>query len=102
MIEMKAKFKHTWIRVQDPPESVKFYTHVPGMNEVGRSKIEKVTGSFETLICLLRLTTGMLHKPLGFKLRRSWYSHAAERDFQTRHAAGRAINESQGKTRVVR
>ena len=36
MIEMKTKFKHTWIRVQDPNESVKFYTHVPGMKEVGR------------------------------------------------------------------
>jgi len=112
MVEMKAKFKHTWIRVQDPPESVKFYTHVTGMKEVGRSKIEKVTGSFETLICLLRLTTEMMHKPLGLfsscleqnsqNQGRSWYSHAAAHDFQTRQAARRAINESQGKMPMTR
>jgi len=102
MVEMKAKFEHTWVRVQDPNESVKFYTHVPGMKEVGRSKIEKVTGSFETILCLLRLTKGMMHTPLGFNLGRSWESHSAERDFQTRQAAGRAISESQCKTQVAR
>ena len=99
---MKAKFKHTWIRLQDPNESAKFYTQVPEMKEIGRSKIEKVTGSFEALISSLRLTKGIMHKPLGFKLGRSWESHAAERDFQMRHAAARTISEPQGKTQVVR
>ena len=83
---MMAKFKHAWIRaqVQEPTESIKFYTRVPGMKEVGRSKIEIATGSFETLICLLGLTTGMMHEPLRFKAGRNWYSHRVERDFQTR------------------
>jgi len=64
------------------------------MIELGKSKIEKATGSFETLIRLFSMTR-MIRSPLGFKLDRSWYSHAAERDFQTRQAAMRAIAESQ-------
>ena len=102
VIEMKAKFRHTWIRLQDSNESACFSAYVPGMKEVGGSKIEKATGSSQVLICLLRLTTGMTHKPPEFKLGRSWYSHAGERDFQARHAAGRTISEAKVKTQVAR
>jgi len=99
MIEMKSK--HTWIRVQDPIQSVKFYTHIRGIIGLGRSKIEEATGSLETLIRLLSLTQ-MIRKPPGFKLGRGWYSHATERDFQTRQAARRAITESPAKALRVR
>ena len=92
MVEMKARSRHTWFRVQGPNESVKFYTRIPGIIELGRSKIEKATGNFETLIRLLNLTQ-MIHKPLAFKLGRNWYSQDAERDFQTRQAARRPISE---------
>jgi len=98
LIEMKSK--HAWIRVQDPIESVKRYTHMRGIIGLGTSKIEKAMGSFET-IHLLSLTQ-MIRKPLEFKLGRGWYSHAAELDFQARQAARRAITESPAKVLTVR
>ncbi|HUK29387.1 MAG TPA: hypothetical protein VLV31_13265 [Candidatus Acidoferrales bacterium] len=100
---MKTKFKLTWIRmqVQGANGSINLYTRVPGIKEVGRSKIEKATGSFKTLICLLTLTR-MICNPLGFSLGRRWVSHAAAHDFQTRQAARRVITESQGKMPIAR
>jgi len=99
MVEMKSK--HIWIRVQEPNDSVKFYTRIRGMIDLSRSKIEKATGSFETLIRLLSLMR-MIREPLGSKLDRSWYSHAAEHHFQTSQVARRAISESQAKSLASR
>lgn len=100
MVEMKTKSVHTWTRVQDLNESIKSYTHIPGITELGRSNIEKATLSFETIIRLLSLTR-MIRNRLRFKLGRSWYSHAAEREFRTRQAARRAISESPGNVLKV-
>ena len=101
MVEMKAKFKHTWIQVNGSNESGKIYTHVLGMIEVGRSKIEEAMGNFETLIHFLR-STRMIHNPLGFKLGRDWESHVAAHEFQTHQAARRALSEAQGKMPIAR
>ena len=46
---MKTKFTYTGIRVKNLNESVRFYTQVLGMNEVGRSKIEKAKGEVVSL-----------------------------------------------------
>ncbi len=49
MIEMKTKFTYTGIRVKDLKQSIEFYTHVLGMKETGRSKIEQNKGEAVSL-----------------------------------------------------
>ena len=49
MIEMKTKFTYTGIRVKDLNQSVEFYTHVLGMKEAGRSRIEQNKGEVVSL-----------------------------------------------------
>lgn len=47
---MKAIFTYTGIRVKDLEESMKFYTKVLGMKEVGRSSIEATGGEVLSLV----------------------------------------------------
>lgn len=47
---MKSTFTYTGIRVKDLEESVKFYTEVLGMTEVGRSKLESTGGEVANLV----------------------------------------------------
>jgi len=46
---MKAKFEYVGIRVKDIEKSVKFYTRVLGMKEVGRSRIDAAKGDIVNL-----------------------------------------------------
>ena len=46
---MKTKFTYTGIRVKDLKQSLDFYTHVLGMKEKGRSKIEPSKGEVVSL-----------------------------------------------------
>ncbi len=47
---MKAKLTYTGIRVKDLEASVRFYTNVLGMKEVGRSMIEAAKGTVVNLV----------------------------------------------------
>jgi len=47
---MKSVFTYTGIRVKDLEESVRFYTGLLGMKEIGRSKIDTTGGEVATLV----------------------------------------------------
>ena len=47
---MKSVFTYTGIRVKDLEESVRFYTGLLGMKEIGRSKIDTTGGEVVTLV----------------------------------------------------
>lgn len=47
---MKAKLTYTGIRVKDLDTSVKFYTNVLGMKELGRSTIDAAKGTVVNLV----------------------------------------------------
>jgi len=47
---MKTKLTYTGIRVKDLDESVKFYTQVLGMKEIGRSTIDVAKGTAVNLV----------------------------------------------------
>jgi lactoylglutathione lyase len=47
---MKTKLTYTGIRVKDLDASVKFYTHVLGMKEIGRNRVDAAKGTVVDLV----------------------------------------------------
>ena len=77
---MKASFAYTGIRVKDLEKSVKFYTQVLSMKEVGRSDIEATSGE----IVKLASEDG------GPKLELNFYEKGSK--FATEYSVGEGID----------
>jgi lactoylglutathione lyase len=77
---LKTKFTYTGIRVKDLGKSVEFYTHVLGMKETGRSKIDQAKGE------VVNLTT---HEG-GPVLELNYYEKGSR--FDSEYAAGEAMD----------
>jgi catechol 2,3-dioxygenase-like lactoylglutathione lyase family enzyme len=77
---MKAKFAYTGIRVRDVEESVRFYTGVLGMREMGRSTIAEAGGTVVSLVS----------EDGGFPLELNHYAKGSR--FDTAFEAGEAMD----------
>jgi catechol 2,3-dioxygenase-like lactoylglutathione lyase family enzyme len=77
---MKAKLTYTGIRVKDLNASVKFYTNVLGMKEVGRSTIDVAKGQVVNLVS----------EDGGHPLELNYYEKGSP--FDTKYEAGEGLD----------
>lgn len=77
---MKTKFTYAGIRVKDLDESIRFYTQVLGMKEIGRNKIETAKGQVVSLAT----------EDGGFQLELNYYEPGSR--FATEYVPGEGLD----------